>query len=241
MLGCRVALATALAAGIFISGCAPMTERRNGIVKGAAGGAALGAAGGLVLGSLGGDCGDSAVLVSLAAGAVLGVILGASQGAVEAGEEIGAVPPPLRPDIEGVRASLEEISSLPDPETATEEGAGAEASGENFGLRGIQFEFAQARIPPEAIAVLEEAVALLEARPRLRVVVEGHTCTLGTEAYNKDLSERRALAVYRYLVDRGISPERLEVVGRGEIKPLADNNTPEARRMNRRVELRPMQ
>ncbi len=66
--------------------------------------------------------------------------------------------------------------------------------------------------------------------------IEGHTCSIGTSAYNMDLSRRRAESVKAYMVKNfGIDPARLTTVGYGEEKPIADNNTRAGRMKNRRV------
>ena len=69
-----------------------------------------------------------------------------------------------------------------------------------------------------------------------RVRVEGHTDDAGNREHNIDLSFRRAKAVVEYLKSRGVAPERLEYMGYGGTKPLADNRTPEGRALNRRVQ-----
>jgi outer membrane protein OmpA-like peptidoglycan-associated protein len=105
-------------------------------------------------------------------------------------------------------------------------------------LRGINFDFDKANIRPDAEPILNEAVAVLDEEPDITVVVEGHTDSRGTEAYNEKLSLRRAQAVYDYFVDAGISPLRLRVRGYGELRPVASNDTDDGRAQNRRVELR---
>lgn len=105
-------------------------------------------------------------------------------------------------------------------------------------LRGVEFDYDKSDIRPDARPVLEEAVAILRENPDVKVVIEGHTDSIASEAYNQKLSERRARAVYRYLVAAGIDPARLSVVGYGESRPIASNDTPEGRARNRRVELR---
>jgi outer membrane protein OmpA-like peptidoglycan-associated protein len=69
-------------------------------------------------------------------------------------------------------------------------------------------------------------------------VAEGHTDAIGSDAYNQSLSERRAEAVRRYLINGGITPERIRTEGFGESRPVASNETDEGRAQNRRVELR---
>lgn len=105
-------------------------------------------------------------------------------------------------------------------------------------LRGITFDFNQDTIRPDARPVLDEAAEVLRENPSVSVAVEGHTDAIGSEAYNQALSFRRAEAVFRYLVNSGIAPERLTVEGFGESNPVATNETEAGRAQNRRVELR---
>ena len=73
--------------------------------------------------------------------------------------------------------------------------------------------------------------------PDLKVVIEGHTDSVGTKAYNKNLSQERADAVKNYMVEKnGIDSNRIATEGFGEEKPIADNATAEGRAQNRRVE-----
>lgn len=104
-------------------------------------------------------------------------------------------------------------------------------------LRGANFDFDKSNIRPDDVANLDQAVATLKEWGEVNVEVAGHTDSIGTEAYNQGLSERRAQAVRNYLVDKGISAERLTVKGYGETRPVADNATAEGRFQNRRVEL----
>jgi outer membrane protein OmpA-like peptidoglycan-associated protein len=107
-------------------------------------------------------------------------------------------------------------------------------------LRGVHFDFDKSEIRPDAKPVLDRAVEILAENGDVDVVVEGHTDSIGTEKYNLALSVRRAEAVYRYLVGRGIAPVRLSVKGFGESRPVASNETPSGRAQNRRVALRVM-
>lgn len=105
-------------------------------------------------------------------------------------------------------------------------------------LRGVSFDYDQAVVPADEAPIIDQAADLLLADPAVRIVVEGHTDNRGTDAYNQRLSERRARAVCDYLESRGVAASRLEAVGFGESKPVADNETEEGRAQNRRVELR---
>lgn len=102
----------------------------------------------------------------------------------------------------------------------------------------VYFDTEEATIRPESFPLLDEIAQVLQDNPQiLRVRVEGHTDSRGTDAFNLDLSERRAAAVVAALVQRGIAADRLESAGHGESRPLDATETEEAWRLNRRVEL----
>ncbi len=104
-------------------------------------------------------------------------------------------------------------------------------------LRGVHFDFDKSELRTDSRPTLDEAADTLKENTDVHIMVEGNTDSQGTEIYNERLSVRRAEAVFRYLVNRGIAPERMEVVGYGESKPVASNDTEEGRAQNRRVEL----
>jgi len=104
-------------------------------------------------------------------------------------------------------------------------------------LRGVHFDFDKSAIRPDSRPVLDEAVEVLKENPNVRISVEGNTDNVGSDLYNEKLSVRRAEAVFRYLVNHGIAPERMEVIGYGESRPVASNDTESGRAQNRRVEL----
>jgi OOP family OmpA-OmpF porin len=104
-------------------------------------------------------------------------------------------------------------------------------------LRGVEFDFDKSTLRPESQQTLNEATEVLRQYPDIRVEVAGHTDSIGTDQYNQGLSERRAQAVYDYLVNNGIDASRLNSRGYGEGSPIADNATREGRQRNRRVEL----
>jgi len=104
-------------------------------------------------------------------------------------------------------------------------------------LRGVNFDFDKSNIRADARPVLDEAISTLKEAGDIRVSVEGHTDSRGTDEYNEGLSIRRANAVADYLEDGGITRSRLEVTGFGETKPIATNDTDDGRAQNRRVEL----
>lgn len=108
-------------------------------------------------------------------------------------------------------------------------------------LEGVLFAFDKWDIRPQFYPVMDEAAAVLEKNPDLKIVIEGHTDNFGTAAYNQKLSERRANSVKEYFVKKGIEPARLSTAGYGFTRPVAGNETPEGRALNRRVELKPIQ
>ena len=100
----------------------------------------------------------------------------------------------------------------------------------------IHFETGSAEIIPRSYAEIKRIADVMKAFPDKKFNVEGHTDNVGDDASNLDLSNRRAQAVKKALVDMGIGEDRLMAVGFGEAVPLEDNSTPEGRAMNRRVE-----
>ncbi|MEA3467543.1 MAG: OmpA family protein [Thermodesulfobacteriota bacterium] len=105
----------------------------------------------------------------------------------------------------------------------------------------LYFDFDSAVVKKEFAAELDKLKEVFDAEPELKVRVDGHTDSKGSEAYNQNLSERRAQAVVQYLTDKqGIAAEKMTAVGHGEIKPGYTNDTAEGRAKNRRVEFTPV-
>ncbi len=106
-------------------------------------------------------------------------------------------------------------------------------------LLPIEFEFDSCEPTAPSRHVLEQLGTALRSRGLTGQAfrIEGHTDNTGTDAYNQDLSERRAAAVRRYLAGRGVAGARLETVGSGESKPRQPNETDQGRQRNRRVEV----
>jgi outer membrane protein OmpA-like peptidoglycan-associated protein len=104
-------------------------------------------------------------------------------------------------------------------------------------LRGVIFDFDKANIRADAVPILEEAARTLQDESQLTVSVNGYTDSVGSDAYNQRLSERRADAVRAFLEKLGVSASRLTARGFGESNPVASNDTEEGRAQNRRVEL----
>ncbi|MCG6533145.1 MAG: OmpA family protein [Syntrophales bacterium LBB04] len=100
----------------------------------------------------------------------------------------------------------------------------------------VHFDFDKYNIKKLYIPELDQHIAYLKQHSSSPVTVEGHTDSKGTDEYNQKLSERRANIVRQYLIEKGIASSRIQVVGYGERKPIADNNTEQGRAINRRAE-----
>lgn len=94
-----------------------------------------------------------------------------------------------------------------------------------------------ANLTADAQAKLDDYVEYLKAEPKAKIRIEGHTDSRGSAAGNQRLSLKRAQSVKSYLESQGISADRVQAVGAGEVNPVADNNTALGRAANRRVEL----
>jgi outer membrane protein OmpA-like peptidoglycan-associated protein len=121
--------------------------------------------------------------------------------------------------------------------TAVADKAGADI----IRLEMVHFDFDKNSIKKIYMPVLDQHAAYLNEHPPSSVVVEGHTDSMGSDAYNQKLSERRANAVRDYLIQKGIASSRIQVAGFGEKRPIDDNKTAEGRAMNRRAELEVVQ
>ena len=105
-------------------------------------------------------------------------------------------------------------------------------------LRGVNFDFDKYNIRPDARADPRAGgLQVLKEEPSINVSCQGHTDSVGTEAYNLGLSDRRANAVRDWLIKCGIPASRLSDQGFGEANPVASNATAEGRAQNRRTEL----
>ena len=106
-----------------------------------------------------------------------------------------------------------------------------------FDSRTLQFDLDRAELRTGAGVTLSPVVDFLNDYPEVSVLITGHTCWLGSNEHNLDLSQRRADAVADYLVSQGIDRDRLFVAAEGESQPIDSNLTEEGRRSNRRVEV----
>ena len=106
-----------------------------------------------------------------------------------------------------------------------------------FDSRTLQFDLDRAELQTGAGVTLSPVVEFLNDYPEVSVLITGHTCWLGSNEHNLDLSQRRADAVADFLVSQGIDRDRLFVAAEGESQPIDSNLTEEGRRSNRRVEV----
>ncbi len=105
-------------------------------------------------------------------------------------------------------------------------------------LKNVNFDFDKSDIRKDAEPILDNLVELMYDNPEYHLTIEGHTCNMGSDAYNQSLSERRAGSVVRYIQSKGIESERLVYFGYGESRPLVSNDSNEGREINRRVAFR---
>ncbi|NLC70679.1 MAG: OmpA family protein, partial [Desulfuromonadaceae bacterium] len=99
------------------------------------------------------------------------------------------------------------------------------------------FDINSATLKPGAYTELQRVSGVLNQYPQTTIQIAGHTDSTGSEAYNQQLSERRALAVKNALAGYNVNPGRMTTVGYGESQPVADNTTEAGRQMNRRVQI----
>ncbi len=211
---------------IGMNGCSTLTQKqRDCVVLGGMTGVLVGGGAGAGIGPAVSSDHDDARAAGIGIGAVSGALLGGLAGYWLCGEEPPPPPPPR-------------VAAPPPPPPPP-----PPAEPKRIVLRGINFDFDKYNIKSEFAPVLDEAAQILKDNPNMRVTVEGHTDSIGSDAYNQRLSERRANAVKAYLTSRGIDASRLDAVGKGESEPIADNtkngrDNPEGRAMNRRAELK---
>ena len=99
------------------------------------------------------------------------------------------------------------------------------------------FDFDKSTLKPEGRQLLDQVAQQARGIELETIIAVGHTDSIGTDAYNQKLSERRAASVKAYLVSKGIDPNRIYTEGKGKKNPIASNKTKEGRAQNRRVEI----
>jgi OmpA-OmpF porin, OOP family len=150
---------------------------------------------------------------------------------------------PIDSDGDGVPDYLDKCPNTPRGEQVDQTGCSTQKDTvmikEVVTLSGdTNFEFNKSALLPSAYTVLNQLAESIKSNPDTRWRVEGHTDAVGSDSYNMDLSRSRAESVVNYLVSHGVDRNRLEIVPLGETTPIASNDTPEGRSMNRRVEIK---
>ncbi len=146
---------------------------------------------------------------------------------------VAAAPKPMDSDKDGVPDNLDQCPGTPLGATVDARGCWSFAS-------VVLFDLNSAEVKSEAYPMLNDAVYIMKKNPDLKIRIDGYTDSTGTEAYNLDLSERRAKAVEDFFISRGANPQQLTIKGFGVSNPVASNKTKEGRAKNRRVELTPV-
>ncbi len=212
----QVLIFAAAMAAVGLAGCQtvnPYTgeQQTSKAVKGAGIGAAAGAVVGLITGDDSKERRERALI-----GAGVGAIAGGSVGYYMDVQEAK-----LRQQLQGTGVSVTRM-------------------GDNITLNmpgNITFRTDSADLNSSFFSVLDSVSLVLKEYEKTLVEVAGHTDSTGTNEYNQALSERRAQTVGNYLAGKGVLNQRLMIVGAGEARPVAANDTPDGRQLNRRVEL----
>lgn len=209
----RLIVCAVVVAMLASAGCAPNRENiKNCVPMATIAGALIGGtAAGVSTGKLTGD--NAAGAGAGAGGAVVGGLIGYALA-----NEFCQLPPPPPP------------AYAPPPPPAP-------PSGRIETLAGPSFDFNKATLTAEGRAHVDHAVQVLRDNPTIHVSVEGHTDSVGSDAYNMKLSQRRAATVRDYMVSHGVAASRITTKGYGESHPIATNSTAEGRAQNRRVEI----
>ncbi len=199
-----------LAASVFTVSIALLTGcGASNAVKGGA----IGAGGGAVVGGVIGNAAGNTAL-----GAIIGAAVGGTAGAL-IGNHMDNQAEEMRRDLHG--AKVERV------------GEGIKITFDS----GILFATNSSELQSAARTNIESLAKVLNKYPDTNILIEGDTDSEGAEAYNQELSERRAGAVANYAKGFNVVGSRISTVGHGELNPVASNVTPEGRQQNRRVEV----
>lgn len=219
---------------LAMTGCATVQNNPKGMC------ALVGALG---AGAIGGGVADDDDKVE---GAAIGAAVGAIAGAVFCNEvappplpEAPTPPPPPPPPAGPLDSDGDGVYDDKDECPGTAPGTVVDERGcpEIPDLRGVHFEFNKSNLTPAAQTILDSALGAIQSNPDVKVEIVGHTDSVGSDAYNQKLSERRAESVRAYLESRGVTATRLSAEGRGESEPVATNENEDGRALNRRVDL----
>jgi outer membrane protein OmpA-like peptidoglycan-associated protein len=170
--------------------------------------------------------------------AAVGGVTGAALGAIESSEWAGGgalVGAGMAAAYCWVHGAEEQVAVV--EETVVEEVVTPEPAEPVRVELDVKFDFDKSVVKEESQGDIKSLADFMSQYPSTSTVVEGHTDSVGTDAYNQGLSERRANAVRDVLVNQyGVGGDRVSSVGYGESRPVADNSTSDGRAINRRVE-----
>lgn len=178
---------------------------------------------------------EKGAIIGAGAGGAAGAVIGKATGSTVRGAIIGAVVGGAAGAIIGhqMDKQAEELAyELP--------GATVQRIGEGITVTfpdGLLFAFDSDQIGAAAQDNLRRFAASLQKYPNTRTLIVGHTDSDGSDAYNMNLSERRAQSAAYFLSAQGVNPSRISTAGRGESEPIATNSSDAGRQLNRRVEV----
>lgn len=172
--------------------------------------------------------------IGAASGAVVGGVVGHQSGHTAAGAVVGGVAGGVIGGAIGHRLDKQakELEQIPNTEVAKKEDRLVVTMAD-----AVLFDVNSAALKPQAKETLGQMAEVMIRYPDSDILVKGHTDSRGSEKYNQELSERRAKTVKNYLIDEGVSGQRVTAIGFGETMSVATNDTPEGRQKNRRVEI----
>jgi len=226
------------ALGFFLTGCTGvMTKNQAALVGALTCGAAGGAAGGIITHNTGHKLSEGQ---AIPIGAVTGALICGGL-AYLLTEDPKPKPPPPPPPPPKPAPKPKPVPPPPPPKPAPKpkpKPKPAPKVERTIILDDVLFDFDKSNVKPEAAAILDRLVAFMNENKDKKATLSGHTDSVGTEAYNQGLSERRVASVKAYIVKKGIDGGRVSGQGFGESKPIADNKTREGRAKNRRVEIK---
>jgi outer membrane protein OmpA-like peptidoglycan-associated protein len=178
---------------------------------------------------------ERGAIIGAGAGAAAGGAIGRAQGSTAKGAIIGAAVGGTIGAVIGhqMDQQAKELDQNIPGATVERVGEGIQVTFES----GLLFDFNSDRIKPEAATNLKNLAASLSKYPNSSLLIVGHTDAVGSEEFNKGLSERRAISTASYLIGQGVASSRLRTMGLGESEPVAPNDTDANMAKNRRVEV----
>ena len=210
-------LVLSIAIVFFTAGCTTMKENKKTTI-GAATGAVVGAGVGYAVG--GGK------------GAAIGTVVGAL-----AGGGIGYMFDKQEKEFKQALADSEN-ASIQREQRIVEDAKRREQEVLVLSFKSdFYFDVDSAVLKPGGYKDIDRSAVILNRYPETSLLVEGHTDSTGSEDYNLQLSEKRAMAIQNELISQNVDPARIQIIGFGEAKPIADNSTESGRQLNRRVEV----